>query len=67
MGDNFNIFDAGISAYAGNGGNTDVVVPSGENAGWEIFSGGDFPVSYTMPNGRTVTVDDHGNILDVHN
>lgn len=66
MGDNFNIFDAGISAYADNGGQGQLPVPSGGD--FDVFSAGaGFPVTYSMPNGRSVTVDDHGNILDVHN
>lgn len=66
MGNTFNIFDAGISEYAVNGGQGNVVIPSGGDIGLFSLGDGDYPVSYTIPGGRTVTVDDHGNILDVH-
>lgn len=66
MGNNFNIFDAGISEYAVNVGQVSVVIPSGGDFGLFSLGDGDYPVSYTIPGGRTVTVDDHGNILDVH-
>ncbi len=66
MGDNFNIFDAGISEYATDAGQGSIVIPSGGDIALFSMRDGGFPVSYTIPGGRTVTVDDHGNILDVH-
>lgn len=66
MGNNFNIFEAGISEYAVNGELCTVVIPSGGDSVYFSLGDGDYPVSYTIPGGRTVTVDDHGNILDVH-
>lgn len=68
MGENnvFNPFEAsiGVSGYAV--GNEDI--GAGHSAELQSLIGGMPAVaSYSMPNGRTVTVDDHGNILDVHN
>ncbi len=66
MGQDFNIYDASIYDILV-GGNGEIVVPSGGGAAVSsLIPGGEPVYTTTLPGGKTVTVDDHGNILNVN-
>lgn len=66
MGQDFNIFDASIyNVFAG--GEGEIEVPSGGGgAAVQSLMPGEKVYTTTLPGGKTVTVDDHGNILNVN-